>query len=113
MIEDRLKTGLWVQAQVRMGDINMMAVMVRRRGDADAGVVVLVLDRLDGTAEVFSQAREMDGSLAWVRGVGDGPVALADVEAYVAEQVRFDPDIWVLDVEDPKARYELDAPLMR
>lgn len=109
MTEAKLKSGLWVQAQIRLCDQRCMPAMVRRRGDADAGVIVLVLDRLDGTADVFSQARGMDGRLGWCRGAGAGPVAAADVNAYIQKQLQYDPDMWVLDIEDPDRRYELDG----
>lgn len=112
MTEPKLKSGVWVKAQIRLCDQRCLPAMVRRKGDADAGVVVLVLDRLDGTAEVFAQARGVDGRLGWVRGAGTGPVASAEVDAYIQEQLRYDPDLWVLDIEDPDRRYELDGDLV-
>lgn len=112
MYEPKVKTALWVAAQVRLCDRNFLAAMVRRKGDADAGSVILVLDRLDGTADVFAQARGMDGRLGWMRAAGDGRVAAAEADAYIQRQLDFDPDIWVLDVEDPDGRYQLDGDIV-
>ena len=112
MTEPKLKSGLWVQAQVRLCDQKCLPAMVRRRGDPDAGSVVLVLDRLDGTAEVFAQARDPDGRLGWMRGVGDGPVTVSEVETYISSQISYDPDLWVLEIEDSDGRYELDSAIV-
>ena len=37
-------------------------------------------------------------------------VADADVEAAIARQRRFDPDLWVIEVEDRQGRTLLDEP---
>lgn len=112
MFEPKLKSSVWIQAQVRICDQNFMPAMVRRKGDPDAGMIILVLDRLDGTADVYTQARDLDGRLGWLRGVGDGAVENGDVETYIQSQLKFDPDIWVLDIEDPNGQYELDGGLV-
>ena len=112
MIEAKLKPAIWVPAQVRHCDQKFMSAYVRRKGDADGGAVLLRLDRLDGTSEVFSQVRDMDGKLGWMHGIGNGPVADADVESYIQSQLKFDPDLWILEIEDPDSRYELDGGLL-
>jgi hypothetical protein len=37
-------------------------------------------------------------------------VTAADAEAYIARRADIDPDIWVLEIEDPDGRYVLDGP---
>ena len=112
MAEPRLRTEIWVKAQLRLCDQAMLPAFVRRRGDPDAGAVIVKLDRMDGRSEVFIQARAGDGSRAWSQGSGEGPVLDAEAEAYIQRQLSFDPDIWVLEVEDPRLRYILDGPLI-
>ena len=112
MEEPRLRVEIWIKAQVRLCDQAMTPAYIRRRGDPDAGAVILKLDRLDGTSEIFVQARTGDGSRAWTRGAGDSPVLDADAESYIRRQLEFDPDIWVLEIEDPERRYELDGAII-
>ncbi|MBB54976.1 MAG: hypothetical protein CMF67_11440 [Magnetovibrio sp.] len=112
MAEPRVRTEFWVKAQLRLCDQAMLPAFVRRRGDSDAGVVIVKLDRMNGTSEVFVQARAGDGSRGWVRGSGEGPVLDAEAESYIRRQLSFDPDIWVLELEDPGELYVLDGPLI-
>ena len=112
MAELRLRTEIWVKAQLRLCDKAMLPAFIRRRGDPDAGSVIVKVDRMDGTSEVFVQARAGDGSRAWIRGIGEGSVLDADAEAYIQLQLSFDSDIWVLEVEDKGELYKLDRPLI-
>jgi len=112
MAEPRLRVEIWIKAQVRMCDLAMTPAYIRRRGDADAGAVILKLDRLDGTSEIFVQARTGEGSRAWTRGTGEGPVLEAAAETYIQRQLKFDPDIWVLEIEDPGGKYQLDGAII-
>ena len=89
-----------------------MPVFVVRRGYADAGAVLLKLNLLDGTAMVLSQVRTAEGDLAWMRATGPAPVPETEADAYVERQVRYDPDLWVLELEDREARHPLDEPVI-
>jgi hypothetical protein len=85
---------------LRMGDLGGRSGAVLRKGDPDAGGVLVVLRGRDGLC-VLSQMRTDDGALAWLRATGAAPVDQAAADAYVARQVRFDPDIWVLEFDAP------------
>lgn len=100
MSEPRVKAGLWVQMALRLGDGGGRPGVVVRRGDADAGGILVVLRGRAGLS-VLAQVRAADGAAAWMRGTGAEPVDEAAAEAYVARQVRFDPDVWVLEFEAP------------
>ena len=111
MAEPRLKAGLWVKMALRMADLDGRAGVVLRKGDADSGGVLVVLRGRDGLV-VMSQVRTGDGALAWMRGTGAAPVDQAAADAYVARQVRFDPDIWVLEFDAPDLIPPFEAKLV-
>lgn len=100
MAEARVKAGLWVQMALRLGDVDGRFGAVLRKGDPDAGGVLVVLRGREGLA-VLSQVRAGEGDVAWMRGTGPKPVSQADADAYVERQVRRDPDLWVLEFEAP------------
>lgn len=108
----RLKTHVWVQALIRRCDRETRPAVVRRKGDADAGAVVLKLDRFAAGAVVLAQARTALGEPAWTRVTGPEPVPEAAAEDAIARQRRFDPDVWLIEIEDPKGDFSPDEPVL-
>ncbi len=98
MGEPRIKAGIWVSAAIRLGNIQGKPGMVIRKGDADAGGILVVLRGRAGNVALM-QFREADGRLAWMRGTGAQPVSEAATDEYIAKQLRYDPDLWVIEFE--------------
>ncbi|MBP2230532.1 hypothetical protein J2847_003837 [Azospirillum agricola] len=103
-MDDRLPTHLWVMAHIRSADAQGVPMMVVRKGDPSRGTVILKLNRLDRTFTVLVQARDGE-KLFWSRGTGPDPVTEADADAYIARQTRYDPDVWVIEIEDRQGRH--------
>lgn len=111
----RLKSGIWVAAYVRRCQVEGASAVLRRRGAEEAGAVFIKISRLDGTAEVFGpapqsafdEARPTDR--AFVRCLKVQPAPDAEAESYLARQIKFDPDVWIIEVEDRVGRNFLDS----
>lgn len=104
MTEPKLKAKLFVHAAIRRCGTDNIPCMVVRKGDEDAGTVVVKLNRGEAGCEVFTQVRDKDGRLAWMRATGPEPVAEAKADAYIARARDIDYDLWVLEVEDRHGR---------
>jgi len=102
--EARLKTRLVVQAAIRLCSLRAVPVAVTRRGDEDAGTILVKLDQRDMGCTVLVETRAPDGSRAWLRATGAAPVSEVDADAYIARQVKRDPDLWVVEIEDREGR---------
>jgi len=104
----RLTADLWVAAylnRLRLADIPAFVV---RRGDATAGAVLVKLNTLDGRAALWQRSVDlMTGDRRWVV-LAEGPEA--EIDASVTRQRGFDPDLWVIEVEDRQGRHLLDDP---
>jgi hypothetical protein len=100
MAEARVKAGLWVQAALRLGNAAGQFGVVLRKGDMDAGGILVVLRGREGLV-VLSQVRTEGGEAAWLRATGAAPVTQEVADAYVARQLRVDPDLWVVEFESP------------
>lgn len=104
----RLAAGIWVAAYLRRLQAEGIAVYVARRGDETAGAVIVKLATLDGRARAFQRSFDLTtGGRAWVV-LAEGPEA--EVDAALARQAGFDPDLWVIEVEDRQGRHLLDQP---
>jgi hypothetical protein len=107
--EPRLRTGFWVQTQLRVCDLAAIPFVVLKRGDADAGAVLLRIDKgRGGGIVVLAREYGADGKRHWKPALGDGPVEAEEADAYIARQTARDPDLWVIDVDDPAGRYKPD-----
>jgi len=111
----RLKSGIWVSAYLRRCDVEGAFAAVRRRGAEEAGAVFIKINRLDGTGTLFGpapqtafdDAQPADRLYTAIIG-GDKPAPDADLEARLVREIRFDPDVWIVEVEDRAGRNFLD-----
>jgi hypothetical protein len=103
----RLTADFWVHAylaRLRQADIPAFVVA---KGDATAGAVAVKVSTLDGRAQAFGRVNDATGARRWdVSAEGTE----AEVDAALARARRFDPDLWIVEVEDREGRHMLDAP---
>jgi len=110
----RLKSAIWVAAYVRRCHGQGAFAAVRRRGAEEAGAIFIKLNRLDGTAELFAPAPQAvfdeahPSDRAFSRSLGEAPVPEAKVEERLTREIRFDPDVWIVEIEDREGRHFLD-----
>ena len=100
MADARVKAGLWVAAALRLAFADGRGGAVLRRGDSDAGGILIVLRGREGLC-VLSQLSGQDGETSWLRATGAEPVVQDTADAYVDRQVARDPDLWVVEFEAP------------
>ena len=110
---DRLKSSIWIQAQVRICSIDSLSTYVVKRGDPDAGAIFLHLNKLNGNNLIYYQTRARTGKIAWSQSIRDS--ALDDKEAhdYLEKQKKYDPDLWILEIEDPEGKYVFDGIILQ
>ena len=112
MTEARLKAKLWIQAAVRTCTVQGLTATIARKGDEDAGAILIKQNLGGGAFRILSQIRTMDGSPAWLQATGADPVDEPKADAYIARQVERDWDLWVLEIEDRQGRLPGDAPIL-
>jgi hypothetical protein len=107
----RLKAGIFVRALIRRVEVAGASAYVVRKGSEEAGAVYLKLSRLNGTCTILEQVRQGEGDLAWMRPVGEG-IDEERAKAYFDKQIRFDPDLWIVEIEDREGRAFVDEPIV-
>lgn len=102
----RLATEIWVAAYRRRLDLANIPAFVTAKGDTTAGAVLVKLSTLDGQATALHRTYDLaTGDRIWdVLAKG----AEGDVDTAIEKQRTFDPDLWVIEVEDRDGRHLLD-----
>jgi hypothetical protein len=102
----RLTARFWVDAYLARLSVFDIPAFVVAHGDDTGGAVLVKLATLDGQAVVFQRSFDlMSGERQWVE-LSKG--AERDVDEAIARQRGFDPDLWVIEVEDRQGRHLLD-----
>jgi hypothetical protein len=109
----RLRADIFVSAYLRRCAVEDAVAVLRRRGAAEAGAIFVKIDRLDGMAALYGPAPQTETAARgvdrlWTRMHKDEWIPALDVEERLAKEIRFDPDLWIIEVEDRKGRVFLD-----
>jgi hypothetical protein len=107
----RIKSEIWVKAYLRRCQVQGAPAVVVRRGDEHAGAIYICLNRLDGTVTLYGPApagiEGGDTERRWVSCFTAKLVPESEATNYLARQVKFDSDIWIVEVEDRAGRHFL------
>lgn len=111
----RLRSDIFVSAYIRRCELEGAPAYLRRRGAAEAGAIVVKIDRLDGACVLLGPAPQTE--LATEPGVDrlfarlhpEPFIPIPDAEARLAREIRFDPDLWIVEVEDRAGQPRLDV----
>jgi hypothetical protein len=103
----RLKTDIWVDSILRTANSAGAYAVLRKRGFADSGAVLIKLDYLDGTAQLLMPAAQNllddEGARAFSKAFSQ-PQTNEKIEEKIKSEQNFDPDLWVLEIEDKQGR---------
>ncbi len=107
----RLKAGIFVRALIRRVEVNGASAFVVRSGSEEAGAIILKISKLNGAVLVLNQARNAKGELVWAQALG-GWSEDARAAAWCDKQVSFDPDLWIVEIEDREGRAFVDEAIV-
>src|SRR3954452_24839843 len=101
----RLKSSIWVAAYLRRCQTEGVFGAVSRRGAEEAGAVFVKVALLDGNAVLYVPAPQTvyDDSRPIERlfvPTTPAPVPEPSVQERLAKEIRFDPDVWIVEIED-------------
>jgi hypothetical protein len=112
----RLRADIFVAALIRqVANAGCFAVL-RRRGAAEAGAIFVKVDRLDGRAALFGPAAQTELAESVERGIDrvftrlhrEEWVDPDEAERRLKRQIDFDPDLWIVEIEDRQGRAFID-----
>ena len=104
----RLTSRFWVDAYLARLRLRDIPAFVVAHGDDTGGAVLVKLATLDGSAVLFQRSFDLlTDTRRWIE-LASGPER--EVDDAIARQRGFDPDLWVIEVEDRAGRHLLDEP---
>jgi hypothetical protein len=121
MMGQRLRTDIWVAALRRRAEAAGAYVSIARRGAEEAGTVYVLVNRGDGRCDLYGPAPqsvfEEGGSLDRLFSLLAGASSEEETRTRMDQELRFDPDLWLIDIQDREGRPFLDivseAPALR
>ena len=107
-MNERLPTGLWVDALLRRVMVGGAAGFVLQKGDAERGNILVKVSTLSQSAKVFTPRTDMDGTRIFVDMALEGlPSEESEIDAYLRREMARDRDLWVVEIEDRDGRHFL------
>jgi len=112
-VSSRLRTDFFVAALRRRAEAAGAVVTIARRGAAEAGAVFVLVDRRNGRFDlygpapqsVFDEDRPSDRLFSRVAADQTDDA----MRERMTRELRFDADLWQVDIEDPQGRHFLDV----
>ncbi|MFN3536047.1 MAG: DUF1491 family protein [Brevundimonas sp.] len=99
-----IASDVWVSALIRRAELSGAFATVVRKGDARAGsVIVKAYDTSERKARLYTEAFGQDGDRLWIQPVSSDHEH--ELDAFIQKQVGYDPDLWVVEVEDRQGRH--------
>ncbi len=87
--------------------------VISRRGAAEAGAIFVRVDHLDGTVDLYGPAPQTafgdEVSDRRFTRLGPRKADPVSVTERLEKERSFDPDLWIVDVEDREGRHFLDV----
>lgn len=106
----RIPTYVWVEAEMRRLSILGVGVYVRAKGDRMGGIVLQKIADMKGQSRLLLQQRNLNGVLVWMNALADEVIPECDADAYIERAIARDPDLWVIEIEDPSFSARISSP---
>jgi hypothetical protein len=101
--EPRTPTHIWVDAKIRELSSQGIGVYVTNKGEKMGGLVLLKITNPSAhECKLLTQQRNLDGVLEWVNVFSEEVLLEQKADEYISRSIVLDPDLWVIEVENPK-----------
>ena len=99
MTSCRVTSELWVSALRKRLTSNAIPFFLIKKGDKQAGAILIRVCYINGKSKIFEQVPSIDGERQWLE-TKYGPDD--EVEKVLKKHREFDNDVWILEIEEFK-----------
>ena len=100
-MSDQLPTALLVEATLTPLNGRGIFYYITNKGNHASGVIMLKLSDTKGQCSLLIQQRDLEGVMGWMHVLGEEVVEEQKADDYIRRAIARDPDIWVIEIEDP------------
>jgi hypothetical protein len=100
-VTPRLASSVLAAALLRRAEQEGGFGAVLAKGDATAGSIIVILLEKGGNPRIFERILQLDGGYSWAQAANRPGVNAEEVPDFIARRRRFDPDLWVLELDIP------------
>ena len=108
MDQARLKSKIIIDAIIRICSDRGLHATVVRLGDPDAGNIYIKVSNIVYDCLIYTQQRQTDETVKWVETPTKDILSETQADAYLERQIKYDQDVWIVEIEDPKHRNPFD-----
>lgn len=103
MSEARLVASIVVGALIRKAESDGGFAAVLAKGDATAGSILVILTEKGGNPRLLERLLQPSGTYSWQSASNQITDNSKEVSQLIAQRRRFDPDLWVLELDIPSS----------
>lgn len=112
MTAPRLRSDFWVAALRRRAEAAGAFISIARRGAEEAGAIFILVDRRDGRFDLYGPAPQSvfdDRPTDRLFSLLARDVSEEATRKRIEQEINFDPDLWLVDIEDRDGRAFVDT----
>lgn len=102
-MEPRVAASVLAGALIRKAEGEGGFGAVLAKGDSSAGSILVILLEKGGNPRLFERLLQPDGRYVWQENGSQRIENPKEVPAFIARQKRFDPDLWLIELDIPSA----------
>lgn len=105
-----IQAHIWAAALIRRAQLGGAFAYVTCKGDAEAGVIWVKVVKSRDDVQLYSPERNSEGVRHWrmrLSGIE------AESDSAIGKELSFNPDLWVIEIEDRDGRHFITDPVMQ
>ncbi len=102
-MQERIASGTFVTAMLRLAERDGGFGTVIARGDANAGAIIILLSERGQHAHVLERLLRPDGRYGWESPLGKAAENAEELDKFLKKRRRFDPDSWIIELDTASA----------
>ena len=103
----RIRSDIWVKALCRRAESSGAFAHIAKKGEESAGTIFVLVNNLAGVYSLYGPALTGEAARSFecfLRDAGE-----KECRARLSSETNFDPDLWIVEIEDRQSRSFTDS----